>query len=187
MNNTLLNRVFGSECDRLSHEMANMPEELKVKQHSNRYFFEYRFIPDLVSEVMKEKLPVDVLVSVDGWKPFLAENVEGFSFDWDQFKFDYCKINENDLLIVYQFPMPMQVPEALWGAVLVKMDTKETWYFTLEYSFDNEWVLGRMTDERHANYGRLEDPSLERFVRWVVRNVCDENCEIKLSALSLDM
>ena len=86
---TLWNGLFGNEDENSGVGMTDFSEDTNNTQHANRYFFEYRFIPDLVAEVKKEKLPVEVLVSVDGWKPFLAENVDGFSFDWDQFRCDY--------------------------------------------------------------------------------------------------
>lgn len=184
---TLWNGLFGNEDENSGVEMTDFSEDTNNTQHANRYFFEYRFIPDLVAEVKKEKLPVEVLVSVDGWKPFLAENVDGFSFDWDQFRCDYCTVGENDLLVVYKFPNPIQVPEAIYGAVLVNMNTKDARYYTLEYSFDGDWVLGSMDTERHANYGVLENPTFENFIAWVVKNMSNEGKGITLRELSLEM
>ena len=35
---------------------------------------------------------------------------------------------------------------------------------TLEYSLDNRWVLGSMTEKQHANYGNIDSPDLKRFI-----------------------
>ena len=87
--------------------------------------------------------------------------------EWDAFKIVRVDNYGNYKLILYQFPEPKEVPEALYGAVLLDTTTNHADYYTLEYSFNGKWVLGATSRGKHLNYGEVDTPDLEAFVAWI--------------------
>ena len=77
------------------------------------------------------------------------------------------------MIVLYTFPKPVQITDAAFGAVLINTSNNNATYYTLEYSLDEKWVLGSMTETTHRNYGNLENPGLESFIDWVSERIKD--------------
>ncbi len=54
------------------------------------------------------------------------------------------------------FPEPRSILETKYGTILLNTQTKVFDYYTLEFSYNDKWVLGRMQGTQHTNYGELE-------------------------------
>ena len=143
-------------------------EALDEKKHSDRHFLQYKYIPDLVADVSTGDLSTDALLDTDWWKSCieLFEN-EDFYFEWDELHCDKIKVNDDYEMVVYTFPKPMQTPDAAYGSVLINTANNDATYYTLESSFNESYMLCSMNQGRHTNYGKMENPSLENFIKWV--------------------
>ena len=112
------------------------------KRHSDRYFLQYRFIPDLVDDVSKGEISVDDLMDKDWWECSIQLfNDMNFTFEWEELRCEKMKVNDNYEMVVYTFPVPKQTPDAAYGAVLINTANNDATYFTLEYTFGNRWML----------------------------------------------
>ena len=149
-------------------------EALDEKKHSDRYFLQYKYIPDLVADVSTGDLPTDALLDTDWWKSCieLFEN-EDFYFEWDELHCDKIKVNDDYEMVVYTFPKPRQTPDAAYGAVLINTANSDATYYTLEYSFCERWMLCSMNQGTHRNYGEVENIGLENFMELVSKKVID--------------
>lgn len=87
-----------------------------------------------------------------------------FSREWNVFRIKSINTYGCYKLFVYESPEPREIPEARYGAVWIDTSTRQAEYYTLEYSLDNRWVLGSMTEKQHANYGNIDSPDLKRFI-----------------------
>lgn len=153
----------------MDNEITKSQEIIDQKRQSDRYFLEYEFIPQLVEGISLGKLAPEILLDTDHWKELINSTVEdNFTYDWDNLHCRGAKIDDTYVMAVYLFPAPTVIPEAAFGAVLINTTTNEATYYTLEYSLDNNWVLGSKNLRGHYNFGRLENPELEKFVEWVV-------------------
>lgn len=163
------NKIFGKRQEDTVAEVKPQREITDDEKHSYRYFFQYRFIPDLVAGVSKGEISPNAILATEGWEDFMKKHVdENFFLEWDELHCDGIKINDTYVMALYIFPEPRQVPEAAFGAVLINTTNNDAKYYTLEYSFDGAWVLGSMDQTTHSNYGNLENPSLKSFIDWVV-------------------
>ena len=149
-------------------------EALDEKKHSDRYFLQYKYIPDLVADVSTGDLPTDALQDTDWWKSCieLFDN-EDFYFEWDELHCDKIKVNDDYEMVVYTFPKPRQTPDAAYGAVLINTANSDATYYTLEYSFCERWMLCSMNQGTHRNYGEVENIGLENFMELVSKKVID--------------
>ena len=48
---------------------------------------------------------------------------------------DWLEVGKDHTVIFYNFPEPRQIPEALYGAVLINNITGKAKYYTLEYGY----------------------------------------------------
>ena len=163
------NKIFGKRQEDTVAEVKPQRELTDDDKHSYRYFLQYRFIPDLVAGVSKGEISPNAILATEGWEDLMKKHVDkNFFLEWDELHCDGIKINDTYVMALYIFPKPRQVPEAAFGAVLINTTNNDAVYYTLEYSFDDEWVLGSMNQTTHRNYGNLENPSLQGFIDWVV-------------------
>lgn len=161
----LWDKLFGKKQE----EMAKTQEPDDENLHHCRYFVEYKFIADLVDEVAKGELQPEVLLNIKGWKEFLENSMgEDFYFEWDEMDCQGATIDDDHLIAMYVFPKPKQVPDVAFGAVVINTKTKKAIYYTLEYTFDDSWMLCTKSKSGHSNFGEMENPSFEKFINWVV-------------------
>lgn len=139
---------------------------------------EFRWMPDVLLDAVQTKQLVPEALTDEEW---LRQNIQertssaAMAKEWESFKINRVENYGDYKLIVYQFPEPKVVPEAKYGAVLLNTNSLELNYYTLEMSFDNKWVYGSMTSERHSNYGSFDTPDLEKFIEWIFSK--DKNFE----------
>lgn len=165
----LWNKTFGKRKEEALVEVKKQRELTDDEKHSYRYFLQYKFIPNLVAGVSKGEISPNAILAIDGWEEFMKKHVDDdFFLEWDELHCEGIKINDTYVMALYIFPKPRQVPEAAFGAVLINTTNNDAVYYTLEYSFDGTWVLGRMDQTTHSNYGNLENSSLKSFMDWVV-------------------
>ena len=83
-------------------------------------------------------------------------------------RFERIDVDENHMLILYVFPQPQEMTEAVYGAVILNTVTSEAEYYTLESSVDDRWVIGHKTTSCHSNLGSLDSADQDKFVAWVI-------------------
>ena len=92
--------------------------------------------------------------------------------EWDNFKIQSVNTYGGYKLIIYAYPQPKVIAEALYGGILLNTATRQAQYYTLEYSYDNKWVLGSMNAKReHNNYGTIDSPDLDHFIAWIFNSI----------------
>ena len=82
-------------------------------RHKNRMYFQTEFIPKLVANINNGYLPPVALYMSSEW------NLEDDFNMGEGFYFNKLEINDDFMVIVYNFPEPEVIGEALYGAVLV--------------------------------------------------------------------
>lgn len=171
------------------HSAKNVTQ--KSTLHQQRYYLEYRFIPKLIIDVLEKDAEnaASHLYTVNSWRPIVESMVDGFEYDWENLKTDILMLDDKKEIVFFIFPIPQQVPDAAYGAVVIDRKTKCGNYYTLESSYGGEWVLGEIIIDKkeeglHKNYGNLENPSCKSFLDWIrnryvksenVMNVSSEN------------
>ena len=137
--------------------------------HECRMIVEYKFIPSLVSGIPGRLVTAIDLMMIDTWPEFMKKKYgRFFYFDWDDMSCKEIFVDDSHIIILYTFPWPSQMPEAAYGAILMNTSNKKAMYYTLELSFDNEWILGQADIDGHYNFGMpLSKPTLENFIEWV--------------------
>lgn len=142
---------------------------IKSERRDHIYYPEFRWLPTLLEEVRLGNLQPGALTDEEFLLSIIKEHLVNTDDikEWDSFKI-YRVDNINIYkLIIYKFPEPKIVPEAKYGAVLMNSKTYEIDYYTMEMTFNNRWVYGKMTPECHSNYGEFDTPDLDKFVEWI--------------------
>ncbi len=143
-------------------------QDSRSGRRSYIYEMEYYFLPSMIDAVTDGKLNQNAL-SDESW---LRHNIQEkcpsqYAREWETFRIERMQNFGEYRLIVYEFPKPIEIPEAIYGAVLLNTQTNQSNFYTLEYSFEHRWVLGGMSRTKHANYGTIDSPDLEKFLDWV--------------------
>jgi len=136
---------------------------------SDIYIPEFRWFGGLVDAVCDGQIPIEAL-SDEAWirKQIQASCSPRGAQAWESFKIERIIPLDEYKLIVYEFPQPECVPEALCGAVLLHVPTHQADYYTLEYSYNNKWVLGGTRRREHRNYGETDQSDIAAFIEWVL-------------------
>ena len=162
-----LNEALRMFCETIKQQNEQNNEVVARRQYV--YNIEYHFLVGMVDAVTDGKLPVAALAD----EMWLRQNIQKecppeYVLLWEEnFRIERIDNLGDYRLIVYSFPEPVFVPEAVYGAVLVNVKTNHTDYYTLELSYNNRWVLGSMSNSKHANYGNIDSPDLAKFLEWV--------------------
>lgn len=142
-----------------------MSDKYSVDTHRARYELQYVYIPKLVADVNDGYLPSTALHVVKGWDIWNR-------YEWeDGFYIDRLDIGASHTVVFYNFPEPQQMPEALYGAVLIDNATGKAEYYTLEYGLEGAWVLGSKTTTGHYSFGTLDTRERSAFFRWVTARI----------------
>lgn len=156
--------------DKYLEAIDDMRKRLDSRSGRRSYIYdmEYYFLPSMIDAVTDGKLNPDAL-SDEEW---LRHNIQEkcppqYAREWEAFRIERKQNLGDYRLIVYAFPKPIEIPEAIYGAVLLNMKTRQSDFYTLEYSFEHRWVLGGMSGSKHANYGNIDSPDLNKFLDWV--------------------
>ena len=62
----------------------------------------------------------------------------------------------------------LDVPEAIYGAVLLNQATNEIKYFTLEASYEDKWAVCSRDTSMHSCHGFWDSADKAKFVEWVM-------------------
>lgn len=150
-----------------------------VIYHNRRngiYCPEYYFIPQLIDDIYNGRLTMEALTDEE-WlrqnirKYCMEHDEKEFIKEWDDFKIQLVNTYGSYKLIIYAYPQPKAIADALYGGILLNMETCQAHYYTLEYSYNNEWVLGSMNaNGEHSNYGTVDSPDLDNFIAWILNS-----------------
>ncbi len=144
-------------------------EAMPAPRRNEFYIPEYYWIPQMAEAVCKGELTLDTL-SDEAWlrQQIISRVPAETAQEWSTFHIERINKYGDYKFFVYGFPEPQSIPEAKYGAILLNTQTKEFDYYTLEFSYSGKWVLGRMQDMQHINYGELEaQPDVDAFVDWI--------------------
>lgn len=148
-------------------EAAVADDKTSISDH--RYTLQYRLIPELIDRVNGENWDVNVLTAKEWWREQLEKNVKNFYFDWDEFTMERRRLEGGNQLIIYRFPKPIQVPEALYGVVIVDVVKEKVTYYTLRCAHDGDWGICKRTRTREiCNYDLVDTDDLQNFIDGVM-------------------
>ena len=155
----------------------------KELRHEIRYYIQYIFLPELVQSVSDGYLPSIALFPSPLWYYNFRQkyDVEDLNTAGVYERFERIDVDENHMLILYIFPQPLEMPEAVYGAVMLNTMTNDAEYYTLEGDVADRWVIGHKTTSSHSNLGSLDSADKDKFVAWVIehaanKKVCCPTC-----------
>ena len=140
------------------------------RQHEIRYDVQQYFIPEMVECVKDGYLPFIALFPSAQWYINLRMDYELEELKaakvWESF--EKIEIDEDNMLILYTFPQPEDVPEALYGAVLLNHSANDLKYFTLEASYEGKWAVCSKDTSRHLRLDFWDSADKAKFIQWVM-------------------
>ena len=125
-------------------------------RHKNRMYFQAEFLPRLVANIN------------DGYLPSVALYM---SSEWnlgDGFYFNKLEIDDDFMVVVYNFPEPEVLGEALYGAVLVNKNNNTAKYHTLEVGTDGSWYFCLRSLSNHLRVADIATRDRSVFLHWVI-------------------
>jgi hypothetical protein len=140
------------------------------RRHDIRYDVQQYFIPEMVECVKDGYLPFIALFPSAQWYSNLR-----MDYDIEELKaakvwesFEKIEIDEDNMIILYTFPQPEEVPEALYGAVLLNQSTNDSKYFTLEASYEDKWAVCSKDTSMHSCLDFWDSADKDKFIQWVM-------------------
>ena len=131
-------------------------------RHKNRMYFQTEFIPKLVANINDGYLPPVALYMSSEWN--LGED-----FDMgDGFYFNKLEIDDDFMVVVYNFPEPEVLGEALYGAVLVNKNNNTAKYYTLEVGTDGSCYFCLRSLSNHLRVADIPTRDRSVFLHWVI-------------------
>jgi hypothetical protein len=139
------------------------------RRHEIRYEVQQYFIPEMVECVKDGYLPFIALFPSAQWYSNLR-----MDYDIEELKaakvwesFEKIDVDEDHMIILYTFPEPEEVPEALYGAILFEQSTGDIQYFTLEASYEGRWAKCSRSVSMHSLKGFWDSADKDKFLEWV--------------------
>ena len=86
--------------------------------------------------------------------------------DWEEIACEIYGDLDTEGVILYDFPLPFDVPLAKYGAVYINRQKNIYNYYTLERQL-NGYMLCSASTERHSNYGKRGNLSKNEFLKEV--------------------
>ena len=134
----------------------------KCTRHKNRMYFQTAFLPKLVANINDGYLPPVALYMSSEWNL-------GDDFNMGEgFYFNKLEINDDFMVIVYNFPEPEVIGEALYGAVLVNKNNNTAKYHTLEVGTDGSWYFCLRSLSNHLRVADIATRDRSVFLHWVI-------------------
>lgn len=139
-------------------------------KHEIRYHVQQIFIPEMVECVKDGYLPFIALFPSAQWYSNLRTeyDIEDLKSAKVWESFDKIEVDGDRMIILYTFPQPEMVPEALYGAVMIDHSTGALKYCTLEASYEGRWALCSRSTSMHSLKGFVDAPDKDMFVHWVM-------------------
>ena len=139
-------------------------------QHEIRYHVQQYFIPGMVECVKDGYLPFIALFPSAQWYSNLM-----IEYDLEDLKeakvwesFEKIDVDQDRMIILYTFPQPEEVPEALYGAVLLNYSANALKYFTLEASYEGKWAVCSKDTSTHSCLDFWDSADKDMFIQWVM-------------------
>ena len=130
-------------------------------RHKNRMYFQTEFLPRLVANINEGYLPPVALYMNSDWDL-------GDEFDMgDGFYFNKLEVDDNFMVVVYNFPEPEVIGEALYGAVLVNKNNNTAKYHTLEVGPDGSWYFCLCSTRNHLRVADIATRDRSVFLHWI--------------------
>ena len=142
----------------------------KELRHAIRHHVQYVYLTELVQSVSDGYLPGIALFPSAQWYYDLRQyyDIKALKAAGVYEEIERIDVDDDHMLILYVFPQPQEMTEAVYGAVMLNTMTSEAEYYTLESSVDDLWVIGHKTTSRHSNLGSLDSADQDKFVAWVI-------------------
>ena len=139
------------------------------RQYEIRYHVQQYFIPEMVESVKDGYLPFIALFPSAQWYINLRMKYELQELKvakvWENF--EKIEVDEDNMIILYTFPQPEDVSEAVYGAVLLNNSANDLKYFTLEASYEDKWVVCSRDTSMHLCLEFWDSADKDKFVEWV--------------------
>ena len=139
------------------------------RQHEIRYDVQQYFIPEMVKCVKDGYLPFIALFPSAQWYINLRMKYELQELKaakvWESF--EKIEVDQDNMIILYTFPQPEEVAEALYGAVLLNQSTNGLKYVTLEACYEDKWSVCSKDTSRHLCLEFWDSADKDTFVDWV--------------------
>ena len=140
------------------------------KRHDIRYHVQQYFIPEMVECVKDGYLPFIALFPSAQWYCNLR-----MDYDIEELKaakvwesFEKIQVDDDTMIVLYTFPQPEDVSEALYGAVLLNHSTNDLKYFTLEASYEDKWAVCSKDTSMHSCLDFWDSADKDKFIQWVM-------------------
>ena len=138
------------------------------KRHDIRYHVQQYFIPEMVECVKDGYLPFIALFPSAQWYCNLR-----MDYDIEELKaakvwesFEKIQVDDDTMIVLYTFPQPEDVSEALYGAVLLNHSTNDLKYFTLEASYEDKWAVCSKDTSMHSCLDFWDSADKDKFIQW---------------------
>lgn len=155
--------------------------------YDEMYYVEYKLIPHFIEffNTQPEKA-TQIIVTIYENLVTLQNNLRKVNpFAFGKVSGEVMGDLDGECLVVFEFPMPFDLPLAKYGAIYINQGTRDYQYLTLEFSPTGKFVLGSTSQERHFNYGQREDMSKEDFIHEVCKHVgTDESTLLPRNTIS---
>ena len=138
------------------------------RRHEIRYDVQQYFIPEMVECVKDGYLPFIALFPSAQWYSNLR-----MDYDIEELKaakvwesFEKMQVDDDTMIVLYTFPQPEEVSEALYGAVLLNHSTNDLKYFTLEASYEDKWAVCSKDTSMHSCLDFWDSADKDKFIQW---------------------
>lgn len=153
-------------ADNNNAEQQPIVDEYQLRRTS-LYRLEYKLIPFYIESIQKNKGDIKNLYDIAAWESGIEAWLQASRYiDWEEIACEIYGNLETEAVILYDFPLPFDVPLAKHGAVCINRQKNIYNYYTLEKSL-NGYVLGSASTERHYNYGKRGNLSKDEFLKEV--------------------
>ena len=131
-------------------------------RHKNRMYFQGEFLPKLVANINDGYLPPVAHYMSSEW------NLGDDFYMGAGFYFNKLEIDDDFMVVVYNFPEPEVLGEALYGAVLVNKNNNSAKYHTLEVGTDGSWYFCLRSLSNHLRVADIATRDRSVFLHWVI-------------------
>ena len=139
---------------------------LVMARHRCWRYIQDKFIPKLIDNVSDGYLPA--LALEGGWVADIERSYDMHPLTGNGFYSNKLEIKEGYVVFFYNFPEPLAVGGALYGAVLLNKATSAIEYYTLELSRDDKWSIVSKSSTKRQNFAITESRDRSTFLNWVI-------------------
>lgn len=146
-------------------------DPLTKAMHRSRWYLQNKFIPMMADYVSNGYLLPLALESGPGWWSYIESDYDMHLNLGQGFYSNKLEMKEGYAIYFYNFPEPIAVGEALYGAAIVNKATSSVQYYKLELNFDKEWFLCEQTQARHRILCSSKSRERGVFLNWVINRI----------------